>query len=198
MRALVVLFSVLFIACSSTPDQLSGSELIKWIENPENGYKKIATTGSVEYLLQKRPVDYIIALEFKQNRPMREMVEARRNELNGLQYFSLRLQSEKKDKDVMTEGINSMEDYLIRNSYYSYSFQEDLQLLDGNDTLRCNLYHFVNSNGISPYVEFVFAFNKSDSELNKNYKVIINDKAMASKPMVFDFEKLSSPSILTQ
>lgn len=197
MRKLIYFFSVVTLAaCNSVPDELPGSDLIRWVENPENNFKKSVLVSDLEYIIQQRPIDYIIALEFQEEFPLEDKVSERRRELSGMQYFSLRI-ADKKGGDLLANNISSTEEYIYRNNFYAYTFRDYIRLCTDEDTTECGLYNFVSTNGLTPYVEFVFAFEEQP-KLSGSYKILIDDRILAQQKIEFEFQNSKSPKIITQ
>ena len=95
----------------------------------------------------------------------------------------------------MKLGLEQKEDYYLRLKYYSFDIQNDLKLIDGQDTMKCVFSHFERTYGILPYIKIVTAFEKSkkqggdkifsynDKTFNKGIvNLMVKDKALKNIP----------------
>ena len=180
----LVLF-VFLISCSEKKEHLIPSEYASWINKPENGFLQIKSIGQYEFSLQYRPVDFILVNEFRSDHIDKKEFESRKRKMEGLDYFSLKIKEKNNQSDVMLADLQDESEYFARDNYLSYSFNENISMING-DTLECSVYHFVNTHGLTPYVEIVFGFeNKNQKKGDKT--IIIDDVVFGSGIIKFHY-----------
>ena len=74
---------------------------------------------------------------------------------NVLQYFTLRIKSNRTDNLLKFDGAADGGEKL---DYFAFNMQNDLSLVAGKDTLACVLHHFERTYNIAPYCDFLIAF----------------------------------------
>jgi hypothetical protein len=174
-----------------------------WVEDPGNGLRQEKKIGSFIYTIQYTPVDYMLMSELGKEKVSKEDIPGRRKEIEGMQYIGMRLSSDGPG-DVMMVGAASDQDYMKRVNYFAYEAQNDIQLLDGNDTLPCRLFHYTQNYGIAPHADFIMAFERPEEELVQNSArhdkvLIITDKILGNGIVKFTITKdniNNSPSLM--
>src|ERR1044071_9168365 len=89
----IVFIMLLQISCSES-HLLSPSDYISWVESEESGLHRQRTVGKIKYDLQYKPVEYIYVQEQK-NFNDHVSLAARKKELEGLQYYQMRIALDK-------------------------------------------------------------------------------------------------------
>lgn len=145
---------------------------VRWVENPANGLRVTKTMGAITYMLQYKPVEYIVAMEEKTQNLKKSTLNERVSELDGMQYYSLRLSPSSGDQDVLSQNMQSENDYLRMVNYFSFELEQDLYLVDGGDTLGCKLFHFVRDYGIGQNSDFVLGFDIPESQAKKTQRKV--------------------------
>ncbi len=154
-------------------------EYVDWVNDSTNGLHQHLSTQHINYELQYKPVEYIVANEEKKTVLSQEVVEHRSGELDGLQYFNLRMAPKVKGHDILTVGNETEQDYFLKSDYYAYGFKDDIKLVEEGDTLTCRLFNMIQSYGVSPNVDFVIAFDKA-GPINGDKTLVINDQVFGS------------------
>ena len=196
-----LLIGVLAVGCTTT--RLAPIEFVKFTESPTNGLRVEGQTDNLTYTLQYRPLPYVAVMEHKQPQIPETLVDKRVKELTGMHYFLLRMQSNTNNADVLNFQSASLEDYQNRVSYFSFDFRNDLQLVDGQDTLSCKLYHFERRYGVTPYVEFMLGFPAADSAItaHQDKTLLIKNRVFGHRPLPITIQKDAInrvPQLLTQ
>ncbi len=180
-----LMLAILLVACEN--QRLEPAAYVQWVEDEAHQLCKKNILQGVEYLLQYQPLEYVVANEERDEQLPTTTLQQRKKELEGLQYFKLRMQS-KQGEDVLMTNLSDPAEYDLRVNYYSFDFKHDIYLVEGADTLQCRLFHFVRSHGIAPYVDFVMAFDQA-SQASGNKQLVLTDRALANNPMEFNISK---------
>jgi hypothetical protein len=174
--------ALLFTGCAQR-DVLEAHDYLKWFEQPDNGATASKEIGDFEFSILYKPVDYILALESRGRVLPEEQLKKRKQELEGFQYYTFRIKSNK-DQEFFRTGMQAENDYYVRLEYFISMAQDDICLVEGSDTLVCAVYHFERNYGVSPYSHIVLSFPEPDS-LNSRDKVFIyNDKVLGTGKVI--------------
>jgi hypothetical protein len=170
------LFFCLIPMMSCSPKKELGlDEYAMWIENTDNGLSIKKEIADFEFRLIYKPIDYVIAYEYKKGGLQKDSIVKRKEHLKNYQYYTLKIKSTT-DNELMRAGIQSDNEYYERLEYFTSNMQDDMVLVDGKDTLPCVLYHFERNYGVSPYNTMVMAFEDKVKQNEKtNDKLFIYD-----------------------
>lgn len=177
----LIVFVVMIVSCGVK--SLTSDEYVEWIEDPDNGLNLTKEFQDVTFQILYKPVNYIIAKELKNGGINKTEIPSRILELDSLQYFTLRIKSNKSD-ELLRAGINSEDEYYQRLEYFMGPMQDDIKLIEGNDTIPCALFHYERSYGLAPYNNFVIAFSKSINN-NEDKFFLFEDNILGTGNVMF-------------
>jgi hypothetical protein len=167
----LLLFCILVAGCKK--QSLSPVEYAKWVKDESNGLHKTKELGKYRFEIQYKPSTYIILNERRGNMQDKAATEKRMNELDSLQYFDLRI-SLKNGGDFLKEDVADKEEFFRKQYYYSFNFQKDLKIKEGEDTYDCALFHFERDYDLSDARTFVLGFKKDKADEIKDKLLIID------------------------
>ncbi|MBA3971200.1 MAG: hypothetical protein H0X46_03500 [Bacteroidetes bacterium] len=159
-----------FYSCKKK--QASAKEYVSYIEDESNGLKVSKNIGDIHYSIQYKTTDYIIVKEKKNSIDKQN----RQEKLDGMQYYTVSYSLVGSNQDIMRKDLGGDGEYYERVNYFSFGFQNDIYLVEGNDTLECKLYNYVRSFGLSPRADFVIAFDKKQKKEIEDKLVVLEDK----------------------
>ncbi len=197
---LIFIFLSFLMSCNNTSNKKVASEYILWINDTANNYRKRKDQKNIFFETTYRPLPYIIANEFRSDHIDDSLYQVRKLELEGMHYFSMRIQA-KNGGDILMQNTESKQEYFKRVNHYSYDFQKNITLIENQDTINCKLFNFIRTHGIAPYVDFVFAFPSKDKQVQTDLKLIVEDEVFGVGKMNFLFkkERLNNlPKLITQ
>ena len=170
---LLLLITSIFCACGGK-DLLKPSEYSQWMQNPENGMKQSKKIQDFEFIAQYKTPEYITVLEEKSNALKAQLVSNRVGELGSdMAYFNFRI---KGNAYPLQQGTTSEMEFNQRMAYANFGMQQDLELVEGGDTLDCVMYQFVRNYNIAPYIDFVVGFERNNQEhIEADKTLIFND-----------------------
>lgn len=181
MKSLAVIFlisSVALVFSNCSPSSLDAISYIHWVENEENELQVSKEIDGFSFTLQYKPAPYIVLMENNGIFPGTTEYQQRLSELGDMQYYTLRIRSDK-DHDLLKAGTRSENEYYSRLEYFTSVMQDDLQLIDGDDTMACVLYHYERNYNLSPQTSFVLGFsNNSERDPDDERILILNDQAL--------------------
>jgi len=168
------LISFFFMSCGEK--ELAPLEYMKWVQNPENGLLIKEQMKNYNFTLQYQPLTYTVINELQQENLEEEILKEAIATREGLQYFTFKMATT--SNKAIFSGNKNLTD--STRHYLNYEIQKDFCLLETGDTLPCKLFHFENTNGMTPYDTFVLGF---ESSINVN-----NDKTFLFKANVLDLD----------
>jgi hypothetical protein len=136
--------------------ELTPIEYVQWIRDEKNGLKIRKQEGIYMYELQYQPVEYLVILQERSEEITASTLKKEMEKRGDLQYFTFKMSSTK------GKGILSDEDLVIENKdiYLLSGLQQDIMLVEDQDTLKCVMLHFEASNNLVPYDQCVLAFEE--------------------------------------
>jgi hypothetical protein len=166
---------------SSAPERLQPVEYVSWIENPENGMKQEKVIGDLSFTVQYKPLEFIALKTLGPSAANEKTVQEARKEYEGMQYYTLTINNNAGVSDLLKYEVSDMQEYQQRVSYFSFDMQRDLLLVEGEDSLRCRLFHYERVYGLAPYATFLLGF---DLPAKKSQEV--RDKLLVYRERVFE------------
>lgn len=180
--SIVKYFCSFFILASCTR-LVTESEYKAWIRDYDNGLHVRKTVSDFVFDLQYQPVDYL-----KLARDPSQAID------NTLQYYLLTIGVNNSESNLLNYEIGNLTEKQKRIYYFSYTFQNDIFLENGNEKLPCVLYHFEQSIGTSNERTFVLAFE--DQNFHDEARLVIQSDFFGSFPIKIKVSK-STPTLRT-
>jgi hypothetical protein len=138
--------------------ELTSVEYVTWVNSEENGFFHEKKIGEIEYSLLLKPQNYVIARENLPHEISAEKFEILQEELGDLTYFDFRITIAECRDEILKYNNSFYSTYQERVNYCSFKMQEDIKLVQGMDTILCNLFHFERAFDLTPYLHFLIAF----------------------------------------
>jgi len=190
--------SLLFLF--SCKKEYSNKEIVSWVKNPENGLRKSKEIDGLKLDVLYKPHTYLLADKLKDKDLSPEEYQKEKEQLGNLQYFDLRLGTVgKRWGDILNYKVNNVEEQQDRIHYLSYQMQNDLFLIEGNDTLKCRLYHFERSYDLAPHRTFLLGFEQGHLP-NEDKILVLDSESFKTGPLKLKFRqedlaKIPSPKL---
>jgi hypothetical protein len=152
---------------------LTQEKYVKYIENEVHGIRTSKTIGDVRFIAQFQPYEYYLL-----RKSFRKKIEKKDiDELQGYYYVQLRI-GPKSGRRPLIELQDNPTDYNRRLSYCMMQMQNDLILIDGPDTLPCEIFNFERNYGVAPFNNFILGFRRKttqESALVRDKTLVFND-----------------------
>jgi hypothetical protein len=188
----VLLFFVGSVSCNSTvnQDRVEQKKIVNTPEEIQEAKKLLSAEKEIDrftFTATYLPWEYIVAREQK-GKLNKELLDKKVNEINDLQYYTFKIEDNQDNSELLMAGISSKDEYYERIQYFSFSMQQDLKLIDGEDTLACVLFHFERNYGLSSEATFSLGFplTKIEQEEKNSNKDVMN----TSKVLIYDDKAL--------
>jgi hypothetical protein len=81
----------------------------------------------------------------------------------------------------------SAQQYSDRVNYFAFGMQNDIALVDGNDTLHCDLYHYERAYDVAPSATMLLGFAKKNGSDRKDKTLIFYDRTFNKGMLKFKF-----------
>ena len=177
--------SVLIIsACSA--NSVPVKEYVSYILSSEHGLQQNREANGVVYTMQYKPVEYV-ALQYDPEHSYNSAeYEEHFKELQGYYYFNIKIAS-KDGRPLLENNENSQEHFDMLN-YCEFSMKKDFKLIEGKDTVPCEIYNFERNYNLAPFNNFILAF-KNIGNVKKDLKLIYTDKLFNVGKLEFAIRK---------
>lgn len=117
-----------------------------------------------------------------------------------MQYFDLKILLKDNEGELLKAGLNSREEYDRRVKYFSFGMQQDIRLVDGQDTLPCVMYHFERAYDVTPVCTLLLGFERADKNAERPKTLLFYDKVFNNGLLKFTFKEnrlQTLPKLLT-
>lgn len=148
----------------------SAEKLVAYVSSLDNGYYKEKEIDEIKFSALLKPIDFI-----KANEKLKAS-SARISDSDDLQYFDFRISVNDFNMEFLKYDLANASDYPQRVNYCSFGMQNDIYLVDGNDTLPCVFYHFERAYNVVPFGHFVLAFEPTDKDIVKTKTLVYYDR----------------------
>ncbi len=179
-----IFFVFLFVACGKK--ELLPQDYSSWVKDYSNGIHKKREVSKIVFDVQHKPSDFIILNE-KGGAVDKSIFLKRTQELQGLQYYTLKINIAGDKQDFLKYGIQSEKEYYDKLYYYSFNFQKDIYLEQGEKIFPCKFFHFERSYDLTASRTFIIAFENTDNTADKT--LVINSKDLGLGPVKINFAK---------
>jgi hypothetical protein len=179
---------------------LQGSDYINWVRNPENGLVKEKVIDELKFKIQFKPYEYIACMNEHTDQLADTVLKKAIKELNGMQFYDLKISLNDNEGEILKAGLKSREDYDKRVKYFSFEMQQDIQLVDGTDTLPCTMYHYERAYDATPVTTILVGFQADAKNAAKTKTLLIYDRTFNKGLLKFRFteNRLNTlPKLLT-
>lgn len=194
INSFFIFFLASFLWSCHIEDQkeLTRDNYTKEINQKKHGYY-VKTINKIDYMLLYKPLDYIILNENRNREINSSEMDALRKDYGKMEYYTLEINIENFNDEILKYKIQSPTEYNERVDYYAFKFQNDITMEQDNKKYPCRAYHFERNYGLSPKAKFVLAFDKMNDD--KNRTIVINEKYLGSGIIKYtitpaDIEKL--------
>ncbi|MCW3084172.1 MAG: hypothetical protein JWP12_1538 [Bacteroidetes bacterium] len=166
---------------------LDAAAYVRWMQDPENGLKKEKKIDELTFSVQYKTPEYVTCMELR-GRPCTDSV-LRKNigELKDMQYYDLKILLNDGSSELLKYKNTSPQQYNDRVNYFAFGMQNDLALVDGNDTLRCDLYHYERAYDVTPSATMLLGFIKKSNNDKNDKTLIFYDRTFNKGMLKFKF-----------
>jgi hypothetical protein len=183
---LIVLVVLVFMTTGCVP-QPGDEGYAHWVEDYSNGMRTKQALDDLIVDLQYQPSEYVYMQ--RHGHFEKEGFSKEKNELGLIQYYTLTLQMNDR-ADLISSRSQSSGDKQRMLYYFSYLFQQDIQLKQNDRLLPCVLYHFERNSDLQNTHSFVLGFeNTDDIQSSLESSVIVNSPLLNELPVTLKVTK---------
>jgi hypothetical protein len=181
-----IILSILVVISACGNQELIPSEYVSWVNDETNHLLKRKTVHPLIIEALYKPIPYIIANEKRTNDISKEEYDARKKELEGMQYYTLKLSTI--EGDITSYGVTDKAQQDERYNYLSFAMKNDIVLQIGEEILPCKLFHFERSYDLVDYRSFVLAFEVKEAHKNKDKTLILDIPYFQTGPIKLNYK----------
>jgi hypothetical protein len=169
---------------SCNEKHLSPKEYSAWVKDYKNGLHKKKIIDDLTFDAQYKPVDFILLKEgilsdSKQG-------EERKKELKDFYSFNLNISD--REGDFIKGNVSSEEELNRRQYYFSFSFRNDIYLMEGENKIPCTLFHYERSYDLKAAKTFVLGFKKEIANSEKDKTLVIDSRELGLGIVKINFD----------
>ncbi len=139
-------------------ETLIPSDYVRWVQESDNGLIHKKTIGDLDFSLQYKPYDYIISMEERSDSIRASIQKEKLVELEGMEYYDFKIKLNSENGELLKHNLKSTDEYKKRVEYFAFTMQNDIWMVDGNDSIPCSLFHFERGYDAAPYSTFLIGF----------------------------------------
>ncbi len=171
-------------SCSHTLDK---QQYIEWVHDYANQLHVSKEVGDYVYDVQFTPAAYIWLQRANQDANAVKNIE----QIDSVQYYTLTI-GVKSNADFIDYQVQDMVEKQRKLYYFSYLFQNDIQLEQNGRQFPCILFHFERPVDLKASRTFVLGFVNPDREV-KEARLIIQSDLLHSVPIKIKISKSNIP-----
>lgn len=177
-------------SCSNTLDRQS---FIKWVRDDHNGLHATKEVGELVYDVQFNPAAYTWLQRTGGKAIEEKEYQAAMQELDSMQLYTLTI-GVKGNADFIDYQVQDMSEKQRKLYYFSYLFQQDIQLEEDGQLFPCVLFHFERPADLKNSRTFVLGFANPHKQA-KEAKLVIHSDVLNSLPIKIKVSKDNIPSL---
>ena len=139
--------------------------------------------GAVGYSLMYMPTDYMVLKENRGRDLTAPVLKSLRRDYEDQEYYILEMSIDGFHDELMKYKVQSPEEYAARVDYYAFKFQQDIVMVQGEDSIPCSVYHFERNYGLSPKARFILGFYKPAPA--KDRTIVCHERYLGTGPVKF-------------
>lgn len=170
-----------------TAENMNVKEFLRWCADENNRLSRSKDISEIRYKLSYLPAEAMAFLDLRTEHydlaKFRKVGEG----YGEMTYFNFRLEVIDGNGELLKYKLQSPEQYDARIKYMSFEIQNDLCLVQGNDTLLPGLFQFERIFEVAPYTTVMFAFDNKKFNPKEEFTVIYNDKLFENGYVKFNY-----------
>jgi hypothetical protein len=178
--AQIIIIQILLCLSVQAQKRLLPADYIRWVNDTVNGLVKDTVVGDYRFTLMYRPAEMML-LKDTQSKTLRKAdIKAMKKDYAGVLYFVLHITPLK--NAVIPGLLPALQRKSIFDSevnYFSFGMQQDVKLVERNDTLPCLSFTYERTFEYAPYYSFLLVFeDKNNKNIDKTF--VYNDKLLGT------------------
>lgn len=185
------LIGLIFLAgCNS---KLDSNQYIKWVRDTENQLHVKTSASNFVFDVQYQPADYIL-LQRAGGQIDKNRYASLREEVQSIQYYTLTISVADEKTDFIDFNVHDLSEKQRKLYYFSYEFQNDIQVMEDGKLLPCVLFHFERPVDLKPARTFVLGFENLNPQ-SKESTLQISSRYLGGEPVKIKIVKENIPTL---
>ena len=151
-------------------------EFNAWVAAEENNLVKSKSVSEINYKMSFVPKELMAFNELKSQEYTKEEFETALTHYKDMSYFNFRIEIPEGEGELLKHKLSSPQQYDARINYMSFKMQQDIILVQNNDTLFPGIFHFERIFEIAPFTTVMIAFDNQKFNPEKEFTIIYNDQ----------------------
>lgn len=172
----------------NTSEKLSVNEFVSWCADKDNRLVKEKAIADLRFKLAYLPPEAMAFIELKNEDYDFNTFQKACEGYSEMTYFNLRIEAPEGTGELLKYKLQSPAQYDARIHYMSFVMQNDLCLVQGNDTLLPGLFHFERIFETAPYASVIFSFDNKKFNKNEEFTIIYNDRLFEKGYVKFNYK----------
>lgn len=180
-------FIICLLLVSSCQNGYSPERFMSWCESNADFHKRVIQESYV-FDVSYIPLELMILREYGSEFSQEEF-DFKKEQFDSLQYFSMKIGAANGQVNALKNNIGSSEEYYSKIEYFVSGAQKEFYLQNGDEYVKCRLYHFERYYNSVPYDVLVLGFPKFCNNTNEENIVLkYFDQILGVGQVTFDFE----------
>ncbi len=172
----------------NTKSNVSLKEFVSWCSNPANQLNKSKDISELKYSLIYMPMETMAFLELRNQQYDYSKFQKTCGNYSEMTYFNLRIELTSGNGELIKYNLKTPAQYEERVRYTSFGMQNDIYLVQGNDTLRPGLYQSERIFEVAPYMIASFGFDNKKFDNKKEITIVLNDQLFEKGFIKFNYK----------
>ncbi len=172
---------------NNSDETMTLKEFTGWCADKENKLAKEKTISGIRFKLSYLPAEIMALLELRSEHYDFEKFLKTRDTYLEMVYFNFKIEATDGTGELLKYKLESPAQYEARVKYLSFDMQNDLCLVQGNDTLLPGLYQFERTFGVAPYATVMLAFDAKKLDKSKGFTLVYNDRLFETGLIKFSY-----------
>ena len=172
---------------------LNCEQYVKWTESNDNDLRVTRVMNGFDFSLQYLPASYMLSKQVVRNQGSGESLTV--GDYDGIHFFNFRIKKESGTGEVLRNDLGSLEEYKSRVEYYAFDFKDDVFLVQGNDTVYCEMSHFERAYDATPFCNIMIGFPSKEIKDDEDCTIVVHEKIFDRGILKFRFMKNTFNSI---
>jgi len=167
---------------------------MQWVESRDNPLHITQTEGEYLFDLQYQPAEYVYLQRINARDVSAQWDTAALKDIEGMQYYTLTIGLTDPRLDFLNHQVANPSQKGEKLYYFSYTFPQDIYLVDNNRKLPCELFHFERSYDLKPSRTFVLGFENPHKQ-SEEATLVVQSPWITDKPVSLRINKKDIPKV---
>ena len=169
-------------------EKMSLKEFMGWCADKNNKLSKEKDIEDMRFKLSYLPPEAMAFLELRTEKYDLSKFQKTSKDFSEMSYFNFRIEVIDGTGELLKYKMQSPSQYDARIKYASFEMQNDLYLVQGQDTLLPGLFQFERIFEVAPYATMMFAFDNKKFDKTSEFTIVYNDRLFEKGFVKFNYK----------